>query len=82
MPDQNDSHLTPPTGSGSAASTASHPSFSVDSFATHRDHRVQITATYDDDTADVQRVDKDGAVELDANLQPQWTPKVPFAELS
>jgi hypothetical protein len=54
----------------------------VGTFAKHLGHRVEITAAYDDDTVDVQRVDEKDAVVLDANGQPQWTPRVAFAELT
>jgi hypothetical protein len=47
---------------------------------THRGNRVEITAVHE--TYDVQVVDENGRVQLDANNQPRWTGGVDVSELS
>lgn len=55
--------------------------FAVGSHATYRGKRVELTLVHDDQTADVQEIDKNGEPVLDENKQPKWTPKVPLGDL-
>lgn len=47
---------------------------------TYRGHRVEITAAHE--LYDVQEIDQNGRVVLDANSQPKWTGNVPVDELT
>lgn len=74
--------MTDQTDTSPDPSAAPSAAFTAGSFAMHRGHRVQITLVHDDGTADVQKVDQNDEPVLDANRQPQWTPKVLMVELT